>query len=332
MMASLCSMQSGLNATGPANWSWDGEASHRRHSTIISTILVLTSVLGTPLNGLALWVLGFKLRRKNRFVVYVLNLVISDFLFLFFQAIHSICLFAGVSRAEHALLVFRSLIVTCSEASAYLLAWISVERFFSVAFPIWWRISRRKDSAVLACWVIWACSLAMGAIYGVSRSLKRSLRRGTPKEALIITEFVLAFLVPFLAFTLANAAIFCQPNRPSRKTTRLYCAITINAIIFLMCWVPYHISVFLHYQALFAGQAAPCVLAYYGAYYSVCLLHVKSCIIPLVYISISSELKIRFRESLPNIFERRFSEESGISSPAPDTEAPAKTGRAHARK
>ncbi|XP_038657088.1 C3a anaphylatoxin chemotactic receptor-like [Scyliorhinus canicula] len=314
---------------GAANQSWYNPTSDERHTRIISSLLILTSVIGTPLNGLALWVLGCKIKRKNRFVVYVINLLLSNLLFLVFQAVHSICRFAGVAGANPTLLVFRCVIVACSEASAYLLTWISVERFLGMAFPIWWRMTRTKDSAVVASWAIWGLSVGLGALYGFIRAITVS---SATKEGLVATEFALAFLAPFLAFTVANALILCGPHRPSHKTSKLYWAITLNAIIFLMCWVPYHVSVFLYYQARARERPSLCSSAYYGAYYSVSLLHVMSCVIPVVYISISSELKIRFRESLPSIFERRFSEESGLSSPHGDQEAGPKGERRNSRK
>ncbi|XP_078394225.1 mas-related G-protein coupled receptor member A-like [Cetorhinus maximus] len=336
MMVSFCAVKSELNvsasegSSATANGSWSGEAeSHKQHAQIISTLLILSAVLGAPLNGLALWVLGCRVRRKNRFVVYVMNLLASDFLFLSFQAVHSVCRFAGVSGASRFLLVFRCFIVACNEASAYLLTWISVERFLGVAFPIWWRISRTKDAAVLASWAIWGLSIGLAVLYGVIRG---SSLQPAAKEGLVAAEFALAFAAPFLVFTLANTLILCGSQRRSRKTTKLYRAITLNAVTFLMCWVPYNICVFLHYQAQAASRPALCASAYYGAYYAVCLLNVKSCIIPLIYISISNELKVKFRESLPSIFERRFSEESGLSSPPPDTEATVRIERTNTKK
>ncbi|XP_067834435.1 mas-related G-protein coupled receptor member A1-like [Heptranchias perlo] len=322
-MTMLCRAQPAFNVSlsgGATNGSWEHEATHHKHSTIISAMLILTFLLGTPLNGAALWVLGYKLKRKNRFVVYVLNLVVSDFLFLVFQAAHSVCLFSGVSPKAPALLVFRSLIVACNEASAMLLTWISVERFFSVAFPVWWRVCRTKESAVAAAWAIWALSFCLGVLYGAIRSLASGGGGGRVQDSLISVEFVLTFLLPFLIFTLSNSFIICRPSRPSKKTTKLYGAITLNAVIFLMCWVPYHIFVFVYYRALLDGRPAQCAVGYYGAYYSVCLLHVKSCVIPLIYIFISSELKIKFRESLPSIFERRSSEDFGRASHGYDVE------------
>ncbi|XP_043540147.1 mas-related G-protein coupled receptor member A-like [Chiloscyllium plagiosum] len=313
-----------VNASSAGPVFWNGSSSFQNHVRIISTLLILTSVLGAPLNGLALWVLGCRIRRKNRFVVYVLNLLSADFLFLTLQAAHSVCAFAKVDTAHPSLLALRCLIVACNVSSAYLLTWISVERFFGVAFPIWWRLSRTRDSAVMASCVIWALSLGMGVLYGVIRGT-RAL--SVAKEGLVVVEFALAFVGPFLAFLFANAFILCSPGHPSRKTTRLYRAITLNAVVFLLCWAPYHVCVFLYYRAMVAGPLARCVSTFYGAYYSVCLLHVKSCVIPLVYISVSSELKIRLRESLPHIFERRFSEESGLSSPLPPPENDASNRR-----
>uniref|UniRef100_UPI00398EE17E mas-related G-protein coupled receptor member A1-like n=1 Tax=Pristiophorus japonicus TaxID=55135 RepID=UPI00398EE17E len=327
MTLPFCSVQSALNAS-QGNGSWTDGPSYRRHFHIISALLLLTVVVGTPLNGLALWVLGCKLKRKNRFVVYVLNLLTSDFLFLFFQGVHTLCILARVNSANQALLAFRSLIVACNAASAFLLTWISVERFFSVAFPVWWRMCRTKQSAVVASWAIWGLSLSLGVLYWGVRGLEGARRQGAvpTRDALIILEFSLAFLAPFLVFCLSNAFILCRPEHPSRKSTKLFRAITLNAVIFLLCWVPYHAFVFLHYRALLAGRPALCTLGFYVAYYSVCLLHVKSCVIPLVYIFISSELKIKFRESLPSIFERRYSEEAGLSSRGPEPEPSARGG------
>ncbi|XP_059499978.1 C3a anaphylatoxin chemotactic receptor-like [Stegostoma tigrinum] len=310
-MAIICTPANLSEGTGVTHAPWNGSASTVSHNRIISTVLILTSVLGVPLNGLALWVLGCKVRRRNCFAVYVLNLVSADFLFLALQAVHSACVFSNVNTSNPALLVFRCLIVACNVASAYLLTWISVERFFGVAFPIWWRLSHVRTCATQASCTIWGLSLGMGALYGVIRGT------AVAREGLVAAEFALAFVIPLVVFSLANIFILCNPGQPSKKTTKLYRAITLNAIFFLMCWAPYHICVFLYYRAIEAGSFSRCISAFYGAYYSICLLHIKSCVVPLVYISISSELKVRFRQSLPSIFERRFSEESGLSSPQP---------------
>eukprot|EP00061_Rhincodon_typus_P001414 g14736.t1 len=102
-MASSCIVAPTVNVsegTGVTQAPWNGSASFANHGHIISTVLILTSVLGVPLNGLALWVLGCKVRRRNRFAVYVLNLVSADFLFLALQAVHSACVFSSVDTSN----------------------------------------------------------------------------------------------------------------------------------------------------------------------------------------------------------------------------------------
>ncbi|XP_062889232.1 mas-related G-protein coupled receptor member X2-like [Mobula hypostoma] len=299
------------------------------HARTISGLLLLTTVVGLPLNGLALrYVCGARQpsrarararsRSRPRFALYVISLVTADFLFLLLQALHSICRLADIPVGG-TLLVIRCLITACNSSSAFLLAWLSAERALALAFPHWWRLGRSRAPALFACLTSWVLGLGMGVLYGLARFHSD----GVPQRVGIWLDFILGFFTPMTIFSVASAYVGCRGRAAlPREASRLQAAVIIHAAAFLPCWAPYHVFVFTYYQARWAARPLFCYRAYLAAYYSVCLLDVKSCLVPLAYVLPSREVGAGLRRSLASLFDRRFSEDSGLPSP-PETPGPA---------
>ncbi|XP_072101456.1 uncharacterized protein patl2 isoform X3 [Mobula birostris] len=297
------------------------------HARTISGLLLLTAVVGLPLNGLALrYVCGARQpsrararsRSRPRFALYVISLITADFLFLLLQALHTICRLAGIS-AGGTLLVIRCLMTACNSSSAFLLAWLSAERALALAFPHWWRLGRSRAPALFACFTSLVLGLGIGVLYGLARFHSD----GVPQRVAIWLDFILGFCTPMTIFSVASAYVGCRGGVAlPREASRLQAAVIIHAAAFLPCWAPYHVFVFTYYQARWAARPLFCYRAYLAAYSSVCLLDVKSCLVPLAYVLPSREVGAGLRRSLASLFDRRFSEDSGLPSP-PETPGPA---------
>ncbi|XP_059807588.1 C3a anaphylatoxin chemotactic receptor-like [Hypanus sabinus] len=295
------------------------------HAHTISGLLLLTAVVGLPLNGLALrYVCGAlrpsrarprpRARAQPRFALYVISLITADFLFLLMQAVHTVSRLAGVSSGG-TLLVIRCLMTACNGSSACVLAWLSTERALALAFPHWWRLGRSRAPALFACLTSLVLGLGMGILYGVARFHSD----GMQQRVAIWLDFILGFATPLTIFSAASAYVGCRGGAAlPREASRLQAAVIIHAAAFLPCWVPYHVFVFTYYQARWAARPLFCYRSYLAAYYSVCLLDVKSCLVPLAYVLPSREVGGGLRRSLASIFDRRFSEDSGLASP-PET-------------
>lgn len=124
---------------------------------VVICIHGLFSCLGIFENALILWVVGFRLRRRTVASVWVLNLAMSDFLatlmlpfFTFYlKSSHSWELGTPLCKIQ-ASIFFLNMFV-----SAFLLAAISLDRFFLVVKPVWSQNHRSVAGAWKVCMLGW---------------------------------------------------------------------------------------------------------------------------------------------------------------------------------
>ncbi|XP_004601061.2 G-protein coupled receptor 42-like [Sorex araneus] len=147
------------------------------------SVYLFAFLVGLPLNMLALVIFVGKLRSRAVAVdVLLLNLTISDLILLLFLPIR-------MAEAANDMLwplpVFlcpfsRFLFFTTIYVTSLSLATVSVERFLSVAYPVWYQSRPRLRQAVLvsgACWLL-SCSHC-SVVYIVEYSGNSSVNRNT---------------------------------------------------------------------------------------------------------------------------------------------------------
>ncbi|KAK5892030.1 hypothetical protein CesoFtcFv8_012452 [Champsocephalus esox] len=131
------------------------------HTALCLSVYIITFVLGFPANLLALYTFSKKVRKKSTPIdILLLNLTISDLLFLFFLPFkmqevmnnmlwdmpYLLCPLSGF--------VFYMTIYN----STFFLTAVSVERYLGVAFPIQHTLKRRPVYAVAASIFFWIFS------------------------------------------------------------------------------------------------------------------------------------------------------------------------------
>ncbi|XP_073699468.1 prostaglandin D2 receptor 2 [Garra rufa] len=133
----------------------------------------VVSALGILENGLVLWVLGFRLRRKTVAAVWVLNLALSDFLTTLTLPLFTHYLLKNHSWelgsplcAAQASIFFLNMFV-----SAFLLAVISLDRCLLVTKPVWTQNHRTVSAAWKICGLGWAWATINAFPYFMFRSV-----------------------------------------------------------------------------------------------------------------------------------------------------------------
>ena len=133
---------------------------------------IIISLVGMGLNAMVLWFLGICIHR-NAFSVYILNLAMADFLFLCSQFV--VCLLIAIYNFYSIFIEIPSFFLIAS-IFAYLsglsiLSAISIERCLSVIWPIWYRCKRSRRTSAITCFVLWAMSLLLGLLGGLTCGL-----------------------------------------------------------------------------------------------------------------------------------------------------------------
>lgn len=144
---------------------------------VIVCIHGLVSCMGILENALILWVVGFRLRRRTVASVWVLNLAMSDFLAtltlplftLYLYSSHSWELGNPLCKAQ-ASIFFMNMFV-----SAFMLAAISLDRFFLVTKPVWSQNHRSVAGAWKVCALGWLWAAINTLPYFLFRSVTEKL-------------------------------------------------------------------------------------------------------------------------------------------------------------
>ncbi|XP_055010555.1 C5a anaphylatoxin chemotactic receptor 1 [Boleophthalmus pectinirostris] len=320
--------------------SWQAEAI--KGVQITATLVIF--LVGVPLNGLVVWVLGLRgkrhLRRRgsteetraaSSFRVYVLNLAVSDLVLLLRTPLmlgylahdnswpfgHGCCL----------LVVFlRGLGLY---ASAFLLCAVALERCLCLLRPVWAGLRRPSWAVPLACALMWLLATALSAPYfqtAVVKTVKGKHQCYDSDEfnmGLFVTETLAGFVFPLLMFLGSNLAVLLTihqavPPTPTssspsmaRRMSRMYHMLFFTMLIFLTCWVPYFVCRFL--RALAVGRSDRHALlkgASLGLYVSLYLVYIKCALNPVLYVFVARGLSKAVRASLVSTIEKLFNDES----------------------
>lgn len=193
----------------------------------------VVSTLGILENGLVLWVLGFRLRRKTVAAVWVLNLALSDFLttltlplFTHYLLMNHSWELGGALCAAQASIFFLNMFV-----SAFLLAVISLDRCLLVTKPVWTQNHRTVSAAWKICGLGWAWAAVNAlpyfmfrsvvekkdgrklcyhnfALYSSSNTLHRDCK--LRQAATAVSKVLLAFVVPLIVIAISYTSIFLE--------------------------------------------------------------------------------------------------------------------------
>ncbi|KAM6949796.1 C3a anaphylatoxin chemotactic receptor [Lycodopsis pacificus] len=326
-----------LNSTS----SWQAEAI--RGVQMAATVLIF--LVGVPLNGLVVWVLGMRhnrhlvrrgsgeeTRAASSFRIYVLNLALADLVLLL-----RIPLMLGYVAHNyswpfgrvfcHLVMFLRGLGLY---ASAFLLCAVALERCLCLLRPVWARLRRPYWAVPVACGILWLIATVLSAPYFHFAVLEGSKGKYQCKESgafntgLFVTETIAGFILPLLVFLISNLAVVVTiqqavPQTPTsssnpstaRRMTRMYHVLFFTMLLFLTCWVPYFVFRFV--QALAQGRPEHAKLygvAILGKYISLFLVYIKCALNPVLYVFAARGLGRAVRASLVSTIERLFDDSS----------------------
>ncbi|KAH0631409.1 hypothetical protein JD844_005725 [Phrynosoma platyrhinos] len=227
-----------------------------RHIAIVTNVIIL--VLGVSGNGLVMWVIAMREKRKTFTSICYFNLAVADFLFslgripaLVQEIMYSCWPFGLVLCKLHAFTRYLTVF-----ASVFILTVISVYRCLLIARPVWARNHRGPHCQALMCIGAWVLALAFSIPYLVVRHTEvrnggtycvyqKILKKSTDLP-LRLSRFFGGFLVPFIVISSAYLVlVFKLRGRRWESSHRTFALVAIIVALFFICWLPHHIFVFL---------------------------------------------------------------------------------------
>nr|XP_010977112.2 free fatty acid receptor 3-like isoform X1 [Camelus dromedarius] len=270
------------------------------------SVYLFTFLLGLPLNLVALAIFVSKLRRRPVAVdVLLLNLTLSDLLLLLFLPFRMVEAASGMHWPLPFIFCPLSgfLFFTTIYLTSLFLAAVSIERFLSVAHPVWYKTQPRPRQAGLvsgACWLLAAahCSVVYVTEFSGNSSHSSGINGTCYLEfredqlALLLPVrlemAVVLFGVPLLITSYCYSRLVCILGRRAshRRRKRVAGLVAATLLNFLVCFGPYNVS---HVIGYIQGKSP----AWRG--YVLLLSTLNSCVDPLVYYFSSSGFQADFK-------------------------------------
>ncbi|KAM9633292.1 free fatty acid receptor 3 [Trichechus inunguis] len=276
------------------------------HHWLYFTVYLFAFLVGLPLNLMAFVIFVGKLRRRPVAVdVLLLNLTLSDLILLLFLPFRMVEAANGMQWPLPFFLCPFSgfLFFTTIYLTSLFLAAVSIERFLSVAYPLWYKNRPRPGQAVLvsvACWLLAASHCSVVYVIELSgASSKSPAANGTCY--LQFQEYQLAILLPVrleMAVVLFGVPLLITSCCYSRllwilskgasqhRRKRVAGLVAATLLNFLVCFGPYNVS---HVVGYVQGESP----AWRG--YVLLLSTLNSCIDPFVYYCSSSGFQADFQ-------------------------------------
>ncbi|CAM4368650.1 cysteinyl leukotriene receptor 2-like isoform X1 [Lepidochelys kempii] len=283
---------------------------------VYPTIYLTIFALGAFGNGLSVYVFLKLYRKKISVNVFMLNLAISDLLFVWtlpFRATYYLMNSVWVFGNIFCRIVSYSLYVNMY-CSIYFLTALSIVRFVAIVHPF----KHLKLTAVkypkIICAVIWGFVMTASSVLLFSGNTSEKypekcldLQKESIQKVLTLNYVVLAvgFILPFCTIICCYLLVIktlLKPRAPEAKIRashkKAVSTTVITLFMFLLCFLPYHIirTVYL----VKSNNDNLSKLLTKGAVIAHCLAAVNSCLDPVLYYFAAEN----FKERLKSIYKR----------------------------
>ncbi|KAK5865133.1 hypothetical protein PBY51_016321 [Eleginops maclovinus] len=270
---------------------------------VYSTSYSLITVLGLVGNGLALVVLIRTYRQSSPFHIYMLNLGVSDLLYVMTLPLRVVYY---VKKGQWSFGDFLCRISSYAlyvnlYCSIYFMAAMSFTRFLAIVFPVQNMQLVTEFRSKLVCVCIWILICLLSSpflITGETTDLITNKtkcfeppKRGEEQKLIMLNyvSLVVGFILPFLVILVCYAGIvraLMSRNHAARRQrvtdTRVIRMIVIVLLTFLISFMPYHVQRTIHLNAI-TRDCSEKVALQKSVVVTQCLAAANSCFDPLLY-------------------------------------------------
>ncbi|XP_036404826.1 type-2 angiotensin II receptor-like isoform X2 [Megalops cyprinoides] len=322
----LHNLSSAITSTAApsVNQSCQNVLPSQHHNKLISAIYSIIFILGFVGNGLVVLVLCQKASRRTVANIYILNLALSDLLFLLslpFWAVYYSYDYNWVFGSFMCKLC-GSLLTLNLYASIFFITCMSVDRYLAIVHPFQLQSRRNLCQARLFSCAVWAVAclatlptmIFRGTHYVQEMEVVVcGIHYPTPAwdKGLSLMKNILGFLLPFTVIATCYCCIgrhlLGSPglDKTTNNLDRVLKVVVAVVLAFFICWFPFHVLTFL--DALFRlGVAIPCWVRQgieVSLPFMLCLGFSNSAVNPFLYCFVGNH----FREQLSSLYEARVS-------------------------
>ncbi|XP_034539382.1 lysophosphatidic acid receptor 6-like [Notolabrus celidotus] len=233
---------------------------------LYSSVFSVVFVVGLLFNMVAVYIFGWTLKLRNETTTYMMNLVVSDSLFVLslpFRIVYFIK--REWMFGEELCKISVALFYTNMYGSILFLTCISVDRFLAIVHPFRSQTIRTKRNAKLACCAVWVMVLSgsiptgflldtsspinvnSSAHYCFENYSKKQWKAELSKVVVFIET--VGFIIPLMLNVFCSVMVLRTLRRPhtisrggSLNKTKILRMIIVHLLIFCFCFIPYNVN------------------------------------------------------------------------------------------
>ncbi|XP_057677211.1 lysophosphatidic acid receptor 6-like [Corythoichthys intestinalis] len=276
---------------------------------LYSTVFSLVFVFGFLFNLVAVYIFGCTLKVRNETTTYMVNLVVSDSLFVLslpFRIVYFIK--QEWMFGSELCKISVALFYTNMYGSIFFLTCISVDRFLAIVHPFRSQKIRTKRNAKLACVTVWVLVLSGSIPTGflLDTTSPKNVNASSnycfenyssnqwKSELSKVVMFIetVGFVIPLMVNVFCSVMVLRRLKKPhvisrggsinKKKVLRM---IIVHLLIFCFCFIPYNVNLMFYSlvrtKALKGCYAEHIVRTIYPI--SLCIAVTNCCFDPVVY-------------------------------------------------
>lgn len=276
---------------------------------LYSWVFSIVFVVGLLFNMTAAYIFGCTVKLRNETTTYMINLIISDLLFVFslpFRIVYFVkrdWIFTSVLCK-----ISVALFYTNMYGSILFLTCISVDRFLAIVYPFRSQTIRTRRNAKLACLTVWVMvlsgSIPTGFLLDTTSPnntnssqnfcFENYSKKQWKSELFNVVVFIetVGFILPLMINVFCSVMVLRTLRRPqtlsrggNHNKTKVLRMIIVHLLIFCFCFIPYNVNLIFYALVrsnIFTGCYAELVVRTIYPI-ALCIATSNCCFDPVVY-------------------------------------------------
>ncbi|KAM5157611.1 proto-oncogene Mas-like [Mantella aurantiaca] len=309
IMSAIHMKENDINETGESEFIDPFEINF----TVTACCIIMVCIFGMMGNGIAFWYLSFRIPR-NKFTVYIINLSIADFTYLFFNSILMVFqidammdLHPGIPGMVRVIIALEIFFDGAYQAGMFFLLAISIERCLSVFYPIWYRCCRPKHLSLIVCIGLWCIACVESCLENLVCTAEAFAERSARCTGVQAMTFVLAIGISLPLMIFSSIILLLKIHKASVKCRppKLYVIIAISVFVFMVACVPIKCMWLLMYLKLLPNEFK--TVHFFFA--SILCTVFSSSINPYIYFMVGRQKRQNAQGSIHSALHRAFHDE-----------------------
>lgn len=306
------------NNTLPNNCTKSDDFKYPLYSVVFSLVFLV----GLLFNMMAVYIFGCTLKMRNETTTYMINLVVSDSLFVLslpFRIVYFIkrdWLFGSILCK-----ISVALFYTNMYGSILFLTCISVDRFLAIVYPFQSQTIRTRKNAKLACCVVWVMVLSGSIPTGflldttspkntnssVQYCFENYSKKQWKSELSKVVVFIetVGFIIPLMLNVFCSVMVLRTLKNPQSlnrggnlNKAKILRMIVVHLLIFCFCFIPYNVNL-MFYSMVRSNVLKGCTAEHVvRTIYPIalCIAVTNCCFDPVIYYFTSETIQSSIRK------------------------------------